>query len=79
MKATLEQVTADALGLNAKERAALTRALIASLDKEPTGSMAAVEQDWHDEVNRRVEEIKSDRVKGVAAEEVFAKLRTKYG
>ena len=79
MKATLEQVTTEALNLPSKDRAVLTRALIQSFDEEPADDPADVEQAWHDEVNRRVEEIKSDRVKGIPAEEVFAKLRAKYG
>ena len=79
MKATLEQVTTEALSLPSKDRAVLTRALIQSFDEAPADDPADVEQAWHDEVNRRVEEIKSGRVKGVPAEEVFAKLRAKYG
>ena len=79
MKATLEQVTTEALSLPSKDRAVLTRALIQSFDEAPVEDPADVEQAWHDEVNRRVEEIKSGRVKGVPAEEVFAKLRAKYG
>ena len=75
MKATLEQVTADALSLTSKERAALTRTLIESFDE----GLAEAEPVWRDKVNRRVEEIQSGRVKGVSAEEVLTKLRTKYG
>lgn len=79
MKATLEQVTTEALSLPSKDRAVLTRVVIQSFDEAPADDPADVEQAWHDEVNRRVEEIKSGRVKGVPAEEVFAKLRAKYG
>jgi putative addiction module component (TIGR02574 family) len=79
MNATLEQISESALKLSTKDRAALTRALLQSLEEEPADDPAEVEQAWHDEVTRRVEEIKSGRVKGVPAEEVFAQLRAKYG
>lgn len=79
MNTTLEQVAESALKLSTKDRAALTRTLIQSLDGDPADDSAEVEQAWHDEVARRVEEIKSGRVKGIPAEEVFAKLRGKYG
>jgi putative addiction module component (TIGR02574 family) len=79
MKATLEQVAEEALNLSLSERSALTRILIQTLDPEPAEDAAEVQQAWQVEVEKRVDEILSGRVKAVPAEEVFAKLRAKYG
>ena len=79
MSATLEQVAEEAKSLSLADRSALTRILIESLDGEPAEDVADVEQAWQAEVEKRVDEIKSGRVKTIPAEEVFAKLRAKYG
>jgi putative addiction module component (TIGR02574 family) len=79
MKATLEQVTSEALTLSPDERCRLTRALIQSLEGEPEEDPAIVEDSWQAEISRRVEEIKSGKVPGIPAEEVFAQLRAKHG
>lgn len=79
MKATLEQVAEQALSLSSQDRAALTRILIQALDSEPAENVADAEEAWQIEVEKRVDEVLSGRVKAVPAEEVFAKLRAKYG
>ena len=79
MSATLEQVAEEALNLSSRDRAALTQILIQALDLEPAEDAAEVQQAWQAEVEKRVDEIKSGRVKTIPAEEVFAKLRAKYG
>ena len=79
MKATLEQVAEEALGLSLPDRSVLTRILIQTLDPEPAEDAAEVQQAWQVEVEKRVDEVLSGRVKTVPAEEVFAKLRAKYG
>jgi len=79
MKATLEQVAEQALSLSSEDRAALTKILIQALDSEPRESQVEVDEAWQIEVEKRVDDILSGRVKGVPAEEVFAKLRAKYG
>ena len=79
MKATLEQVAEEALSLSSPDRAALTKILIQALDGEPAENPAEVERAWQVEVEKRVDEILSGRVKTIPAEEVFAKLRAKYG
>jgi putative addiction module component (TIGR02574 family) len=78
MKATLEQVAEQALGLSSKDRAALTRILIEALDSELTDHPVEVEEAWQLEIEKRVEEVLSGRVKTIPAEEVFSKLRAKY-
>jgi putative addiction module component (TIGR02574 family) len=79
MKATLEQVAEEALGLSLSERSALTRILMRTLDPEPAEDGEEVQQAWQAEVEKRVDEILSGRVKTVPAAEVFTKLRAKYG
>ena len=79
MSATLKQVAEEAKSLSFADRSALTRILIESLDVEPAEDLAEVEQAWQVEVAKRVEEIKSGRVKTIPAEEVFARLRAKHG
>jgi len=79
MKATLEQVTKKALTLTTDERSQLTRTLILSLEGEPEEDTSVVEEAWRKEVGHRVAEIKSGKVRGIPAEEVFANLRAKYG
>jgi putative addiction module component (TIGR02574 family) len=79
MKATLEQVAAEALNLSLPDRSALAKALIQTLDVEPVENLAEVESAWQMEVEKRVDEILSGRVKTIPAENVFAELRAKYG
>ncbi len=66
----LEIVEAQALKLTAEERARLADRLIASLAED-----AEVEQAWAVEVERRIEEIESGRVKLVPAAEAIARAR----
>jgi putative addiction module component (TIGR02574 family) len=79
MKATLEQVAEEALSLSLPDRFALTRILIQTLDPSPAEDAAEVEKAWQVEVEKRVDEILSGRIKGIPAEEVFSKIRAKYG
>ena len=78
MRETLDDVTMQALRLPAEERAELASVLLASLDGEPEDDPAEVERLWIEEVERRLEELRSGKVKGIPAEEVFAKLRSKF-
>ncbi len=75
MSVTLEKVTHEALDLPQQQRARLAHALILSIEDEPDQDVAAA---WDAEIERRVDEIRSGRVKGIPAEDVFAKLRDKY-
>jgi len=75
MTAALKKVTHDALELPRRQRAKLAHALIVSIDAGPDKNVDAA---WDAEIDRRVREIRTGKVKGVPAEEVFAKLRAKY-
>jgi putative addiction module component (TIGR02574 family) len=59
---------AAAMELTIEERAALAGKLLISLD-EPSES--EVERLWLEEAERRIEEFRSGKVKGIPAEEVF--------
>ena len=76
MANTLQQLTHDALELSVQERAKLAHVLITSID-EGTDD-ASISSDWDLELKRRVQEIREGKVKGIPAEEVFAKLEEKY-
>jgi putative addiction module component (TIGR02574 family) len=79
MKATLEKVAEEALSLPASDRVALTRILIHALDADVVEHPADVEAAWQAEVEKRLDEVLSGRVKTIPAAEVFAELRGKYG
>lgn len=69
---SLQELESEALKLPSHERARLAEALIASLDEEDEISAA-----WADEAERRDEDLRSGAVKGVPAEEVFERIRTR--
>lgn len=75
MTTTLKQLTHDALELPVRERAELAHVLIASIDESTDPGISSA---WDEELKKRVREIKEGRVKGIPAEEVFAKLEEKY-
>ncbi|MGD2092055.1 MAG: addiction module protein [Candidatus Aminicenantes bacterium] len=75
MTTTLKQLTHDALELPVEERARLAHDLIASIDESTDIDMSSA---WDEELKKRVRDIKQGRVKGIPAEEVFAKLVEKY-
>lgn len=69
---TVYDVEAEALKLPSHERARLAEVLIASLDEEDE-----VAEAWADEAERRYEELRSGKVQGIPADEVFAKIRAR--
>jgi putative addiction module component (TIGR02574 family) len=71
----MKQLMHDALELSVKERAKLAHILITSIDEM---SDENVSSRWDDELKKRVREIREGSVKGIPAEEVFARLEEKY-
>ena len=57
-----------------QERAKLAQVLISSIDEVTAEDMSSA---WDAELKKRVREIREGRVKGIPAEEVFAKLEEK--
>jgi putative addiction module component (TIGR02574 family) len=72
MSDRLDSLKALALSLPSGERAELAHLLIDSLDDEPEGDVEAA---WDAELARRAEEIRSGRVVGKPADQVFSELR----
>ena len=60
----------------AQQRAELAHFLILSLDE---GEDEGVEEAWDQELARRMAQIESGEAVTIPAEEVFARLREKYG
>jgi putative addiction module component (TIGR02574 family) len=74
----LEQIVAEALQLNEKERAQLARQLLVSL--EPVAEdPAEIEQAWIQEALRRAAQMESGEVEGIPLEEVFRRIRASRG
>lgn len=71
MASQLEMIEAEALKLDAEERARLADRLLASLSEE-----ADVDEAWAAEVERRVAEIESGRAQFVSAPEAIARVRS---
>jgi putative addiction module component (TIGR02574 family) len=68
METKFDEVITAALQLSMEERAQLAARLLLSLD-EPTGS--EVEELWLEEAERRLNEFREGRVRGIPADEVF--------
>ena len=69
---SVQELEAEVLKLPSRERARLAEVLIASLDEEDE-----IAQAWIDESERRYEELRSGKIKGIPAEEVFARVRSR--
>jgi putative addiction module component (TIGR02574 family) len=75
MPATLssaQEITERALALNARQRARLAKTLLDSLPPPPGGEIT------QEEIERRIGEIESGKVRGIPAEKVFSELFAKY-
>jgi len=72
MSMTMEQLTVEASSLPAKERAALAERLVEGLVDRPD---LEVERAWATEARRRLDELRSGKVKAIPGEEVSARVR----
>jgi len=79
MKATLEQVTAEAMSMSLSDRSALARILLETLGPEFEGDALEIEQAWETEGEKRIKEVLGGKVKTIPAAEAFAMLRAKHG
>ena len=71
MAKKLQDIISAAMELNLKERAQLAGTLLLSLD-EPSES--EVERLWLKEAERRLQQFREGKVKGIPAEEVFNRV-----
>jgi len=76
MFAGLEKIYNEALSLPAEARMSLIEKLLSSLNL-PT--QAEIDRLWAEEAERRVSQIDKGEVELVSGEEVFTKIREKYG
>jgi putative addiction module component (TIGR02574 family) len=72
MASPARQIESKAMKLSARERARLAERLIASLDDEVDADAEAA---WIREGERRLDELRSGKVKGRAAASVFRRAR----
>jgi len=72
MNATLEQIAREALLLTPAQRAELADLLVGSLDSTPPDEIQRL---WIEEANRRLEEVRSGKVKPIPGEDVLAEAR----
>jgi putative addiction module component (TIGR02574 family) len=75
-----KQIAVKALALPRKVRARLARQLLESLE-QPEEKISKKEWDrlWKIELEKRIEELESGKVKAIPASQVMAELRAKYG
>ncbi|MFY9951434.1 MAG: addiction module protein [Candidatus Sulfotelmatobacter sp.] len=76
MTPQVSELLEKALSLSTQERGLLIDRLVESLDDEP--SEEGVEAAWDDEIKRRVDDIRSGRVKMIPGEEVLRRLAREY-
>jgi putative addiction module component (TIGR02574 family) len=78
--AAQKQVVEKALALPKQVRARLVRRLFLSLEP-PEEKISRKEWNrlWKIELEKRLEEMESGKVKGIPADKVMAQLRAKYG
>jgi putative addiction module component (TIGR02574 family) len=72
MTREVSEVLEKALALSTQDRGLVIDRLIASLDEGPAEE--GVEEAWADEIKRRVDEIRSGKVKMIPGEEVLRRL-----
>ena len=71
----LSELLEKALALPTQDRGLLVDRLIASLDEEPAEE--GVEAAWDEEIKRRVEDIRTGRVKTIPGEQVLGRLKAR--
>jgi putative addiction module component (TIGR02574 family) len=72
----VSQLLEKALTLSTEERGALIDRLIASLDEGPQEE--GVEAAWDEEIGKRVQDIRSGRVKTISGERVLRELAEEF-
>jgi len=72
MSTDLDQITADAMRLSLRDRVQLAQRLVSTIDDEVELDTEAL---WFAEAERRLEELRSGRVKGIDSENAFRTAR----
>ena len=71
----VSELLEKALALSSQDRGLLIDLLIATLDNGPAEE--GVEAAWKEEIERRIEDVRSGRVKMIPAEQVLARARAR--
>jgi putative addiction module component (TIGR02574 family) len=71
MPATFEEIAADAMRLPPRDRVRLAQRLVSTLDP---GVEEDVEELWLVEAERRLEELRTGKARGISASEAFRKV-----
>ncbi len=74
MGAMIEDLEAQALKLDPKERSELIHRLIVSLEGEPEDTPEAIAKAWDEEIARRVADMEAGRTEWIPADEVFKEI-----
>jgi putative addiction module component (TIGR02574 family) len=76
MTPQVSELLEKALTLSTQERGLLIDRLVETLDNDPAEE--GVEAAWGDEIKRRVDDIRSGRVKTIAGEQVLRELAEEF-
>jgi putative addiction module component (TIGR02574 family) len=76
MTPQVSELLEKALSLSSQERGLLIDRLIETLDNDP--AEAGVEEAWATEIKRRVDDIRSGRVKTIPGEQVLRELAQEF-
>jgi putative addiction module component (TIGR02574 family) len=72
---TKDQLLAEAMALDVREREALAEELLLTVDD---GTREEIDAAWAEEIDRRIAEYERGEVKAVPADDMFRRLRAKY-
>ena len=76
MHTSLDEIVADAMKLPLRDRVRLAQRLVSSLDDQMEADVEAL---WAAEAERRLEELRTGKVKGIEAAEAFRKAHEALG
>ena len=77
MPKPLSQVAQDAAGLPASDRLKLARLMLDLTDLEPA-SPDQVQSEWDEEIQKRLQELRSGQVTGVPLEELKQRMEARF-
>ena len=76
MSTRFEQLAADAMKLPVRDRVRLAQQLVSTLDENIEAALEKeIEELWFAEAERRLEELRSGRVRGITAADAFRNAR----
>ncbi|MBI3754447.1 MAG: addiction module protein [Deltaproteobacteria bacterium] len=71
----MKEIIQEAASLPVEERAMVIDSLLQTLNPQDMG----IEREWVKAAKRRLAELRSGRVKAIPGDEVFAKIRERFG